>query len=66
MSDEINSLIENEKEWRRYVVKKLDTIVDKHHQHGREIERLKIWNTIWRSMGTLIIGAITWFLKEHK
>jgi hypothetical protein len=44
----------NEKEWRRHILKKLDSIESEFISFSREITAIKVWNTVFR----LVAGAL--------
>ena len=66
----IESLINNEREWRRHIIKTLDTMQEEHvnfyDQLGslrEKLSALRVWNRIWRVSGGLILGLIIYWVK---
>ena len=64
MEDEhIESLIGNEREWRKYLVKKLDTMQKEHAIFRDQITALRVWNRVWRVIGAATLGLLVFWIK---
>jgi len=65
-------LIENDKEWRRHMIKTMETV----RKHGEtnstnilinvsEIGKLKVWNMVWRFVGTSVFGFFLYLVRDN-
>ena len=59
----IESLINNEREWRRHIVKKLDAMQKEHALFREQVSALRVWNRIWRIMGAATLGLLVFWIK---
>lgn len=59
----VEDLIKNEKEWRRYLVKKLDAMQKEHAVFREDITALRVWNRVWRVIGAATLGLLVFWIK---
>jgi len=59
----IESLIDNEREWRRHIVEQLDTMQKEHGIFREQITALRVWNRIWRVIGAGTLGLLIYWVK---
>lgn len=58
---QVDILIESEREWRRYLVKETQSIRKELAAQGKEIEKLKVWTWISRgAIGTAFGLLLAW------
>lgn len=55
-----DDIIENEREWRRHIIKELDDIKTIQIDNVTQISNLKVWNVVWRSLGSSIVAVFLW------
>lgn len=61
----ISTLIGNEKEWRRYLVVQIKDMREEHLLLRDELKGLKVWNIVWRFLGSTAIGVVmTWIIRK--
>ena len=56
--------INNEKEWRRYVVQELQEIRKQREEFISFRSRLQVWLWIWRCAGASAIGALFFMFRK--
>ena len=59
-------LIENEKEWRKYLVKKIDAVEEEQSKQGKAIVKLKVKASIWGFLSGSIPAAVLLALNFFK
>lgn len=63
--EHIEALINNEKDWRRYLVKKMDAMQQEHVGFHKDLSSIKVWNKIWRLVGGSILGLLMYFVRDR-
>lgn len=63
--DDLESLLDNEREWRRYLIDQVAEIKGEFTQVSKEIAAIKVWNMVFRIVGGGFFGLmLVWF--EYK
>jgi len=76
MDDHVEDLIDNEREWRKLLFKKiekidtkLDAMHDEHSEFRTDLIQMKVWNRIFRAASGVIFsslfGLLIWLLKGN-
>lgn len=63
--NDLESLLDNEREWRRYLITEVGEIKGSIKEHAREISAIKVWSTVFRILtGAVFAVALVWI--EYK
>ena len=60
----INALIDNEKEWRRHIVMKMEESAKNEARVWAELHSMKGWNLVFRLAGTTVFAVILALLQR--
>lgn len=60
---QIEALIDNERDWRKYLVKKMDAMQREHMKFHQEIAAMRVWNRITRIGAGTILGLLIYWVK---
>jgi len=60
-----NTIVENDREWRKYMINSLELIRAESARNAKEISTLKTWNKVWRFAGTTFVGIIIYYIKDR-
>lgn len=52
------NLLDNEREWRRFLIKQVGKIEEDFNYVAKEIERIKVWNLVFRMIGGAVFALI--------
>lgn len=63
--DYTESLLDNEREWRRFIIKKMMKIEDEFSYISHEITRIKTWNTVYRLLGGGIFAILLIWIETR-
>jgi hypothetical protein len=58
VSDDLNQLLNNEREWRKYMIERME-------EYRREIAHIKAWNLVFRMAGGAILSLL-YLWVDHK
>lgn len=62
--NQVERLIDNERDWRKFLVNEVREIRVEITRHGKEIEKLKVWTWIMRSATVGVLGAIVAYFQS--
>lgn len=57
-SSERDHLLENDREWRRYLVEKIETLIIDHANTSDRLSRVEVWNHVFRIVGAGIFALL--------
>lgn len=60
-----DDILDNEREWRRYIIRRLDGIASAQYQTSRQIGEMKVWNVVFRLAGAGLFAIVLLWI-EHK
>jgi len=52
-----NFLADNEKEWRKHMLKEIGTIKEEQFRQGKSIEKLKVISGFWGAFGGILVAS---------
>lgn len=54
----LEKLLDNEREWRRYLIERVE-------EHRKDLTHIKIWNTVFRIAGGILL-SLFYVWVDHK
>jgi hypothetical protein len=51
MNSKFDGLLDNEREWRRYIIERLE-------EQRRELTHIKVWSTVFRIAGGVLLSLL--------
>lgn len=61
--DNIDSLLDNEREWRRYLMTQMGEIKNEFAHTANEIAAIKVWNLVFRLVGGAIFAILLLWIE---
>jgi hypothetical protein len=58
MNKDLDSLLDNEREWRRYLMTQMSQIQEEFQHTAKEISAIKVWNLVFRLVGGAIFAIL--------
>ncbi len=56
--DKLESLLENEREWRRFVITRIERMSDENVEIVQQIAAIKVWSIIFRVAGSALFAVL--------
>jgi len=64
MDDEtLREIVENDKEWRKYMVHSIEDIRKETGINSKDISSLKTWNIVWRILGFSLFSSLLYVVR---
>ena len=62
----ISAIVGNEREWGKYLIRKMEALGDEQKILREEVREMRIWARIWRGIGAAIVTVVAaWFSNRH-
>lgn len=53
----LEKLLENDREWRKYIVEKIEGVSKTQNMQSADIAAIKVWNLVFRTIGAAAWGS---------
>ena len=61
------ALIGNEREWRKYLIRKLEELSKEQSELRGSVQEMRTWGRIWRGIGGAILAVVVaWFSNKNQ
>lgn len=61
---QLDTLLENEREWRRYVIERVERMSSDTSELGRQIAAIKVWSLVFRIAGSAIFAVLCIWIQS--
>jgi hypothetical protein len=59
-----DGLLDNEREWRRFLIRKVESIESEFTHTAREIAAIKVWNIVFRIIGASVFTIVLIWIES--
>jgi len=60
----LQAITENDREWRRYMVRTIEEIRHVGVENTNDIAKLKVWNLMWRFFGVTLFSFLLYLVRD--
>ena len=64
---QLDNLLENEREWHRYMIERIEKMSEKSQEIGNQIAAIKVWSMVFRLTGSAMFALLLiWIQVKFK
>lgn len=61
---QLDNLLENEREWRRYVIERIERMAEDNHEISNQIAGIKVWSMVFRISGSALFAVLCIWIES--
>ena len=61
---QLDNLLENEREWRRYVIERIEKMSSENIEIGKQIAAIKVWSMVFRLSGSALFAVLCIWIES--